>query len=44
MFPKKDVELTTLVLVIYDDRLLFVVLFIAAVVEVSLESNAVGTM
>ena len=34
-FPKKDTELTTLVLEIYTDRVLFVVVFILTVVEVS---------
>ena len=43
-FPKKDAELTTLVLTIYTDRLLFVVVFIAAVLDVSLKRTAVGAM
>ena len=43
-FPKKDTELTTLVLAIYADRVLYVVVFILTVVEVSLERTAVGAM
>ena len=43
-FPKEDTELTTLVLAIYADRVLFVVVFILTVVEVSLERTAVGAM
>ena len=36
-FPKKDTELTTLVLAISADRVLVVVVFILTVVEVILE-------
>ena len=40
----ENAEMTALVLAIYDDRLLFVVVFIAVVVEVSLKRTAVGAM
>ena len=43
-FPKKDTELTTLVLAIYAYRVLVVVVFILTVVEVSLERTDVGAM
>ena len=43
-FPKKDTELTTLVLTIYADRILAVVVFILTVVEESLERTTVGAM
>ena len=42
--PKKDTELTTLVLVIYADRVLFVVVFILTMVEMSLERTTVSTI
>ena len=41
---KKDTELTTLVLVIYADRLLLVVVFIMIIVVMILSKNAAGTM
>ena len=43
-FSKKDTELITQVLVIYADRVLFMVVFILTVVEMSLERTAVGAM
>ena len=42
--PKKDAEVTTLVLVIFTDRLLLVVVVILIVVMVSLSRIAVGSM
>ena len=41
---RKNAEMTALLLAMYDDRLLFVVVFIAVVVEVSLKRTAVGAM